>query len=373
MKLALIQNIAGMPTGKKELIKQFQSTDDIINAVVEQHNLNRNAFKKIAPHFQKSTDYDTCQAIWEFTHYNLNYKAEPNLQTVKTLSKILYDGANHKGNDCKHFSCFEAGILEALNIPYFYRFAAYSGKIPTHVYVVAKVDGNEIIMDAVLPYFDSEKDYTYKIDINPLKKKDMPLYRLSGVKTVGKIGATVSKLEHNAKKITFAPGRLAFLKLVEFNVFGLGEKVNTAIMKNRPMVEEFWYNQGGTDFDKLLQAGIDGKFKNRIFGLDRNSYSMSPDYPTYIGGSELLPDGKIGLDPATITAGIASAAAIIGAVKLLFDKIGIKHNDVKTTPPAQAPTDTTAPGAGGSGLGISTNTILLVALGFGAFMLLKKK
>ena len=171
MNVKNLQNIAGYPKGKKELIKQFQNTNDIVEAVMQQHELNRNAFNKIAESFDTGNDYDTCQKIWEFTHYKLNYKAEPELQTVKSLSKILYDGQNNKGNDCKHFSCFEAGILESLQIPFFYRFAAYNGKIPTHVYVVANLSRGEVILDGVLPYFDSEKSYTYKIDINPKKKK----------------------------------------------------------------------------------------------------------------------------------------------------------------------------------------------------------
>lgn len=368
MNLTKLQNIAGYPSGKKELIKQFQSTSDIVNAVIEQHELNRSAFKKIAVNFKKGTDYETCQSLWQFVHYNLNYKAEPNLQTVKTLSKILYDGANSKGNDCKHFSCFEAGVLEALNIPYFYRFAAYEGKIPTHVYVVAKLKNGDVILDAVLPYFDSEKNYTYKIDINPLKKKNMPLYRLSGVST---IGSTISTAAHNVKLVALAPGRLAFLELVKYNVFGLGVKFNTAIMKNRKAVEDFWYNMGGKDFGKLLDNAIEGKVKNRILGLDQNSITMSPDYNT----------GRIGFDPATITAGIATATAILAAAKQLFSMLGINHSDVATTAPQTPPQDTptqdtpkdTPTTDDSKKPAVSSTMLLVIGAAVIGFILLKKR
>lgn len=340
MNVKNLQNIAGYPQGKKELIKQFQNTNDIIEAVIQQHELNRNAFNKIGKSFDTGNEYDTCQKVWEFTHYKLNYKAEPDLQSVKSLSKILYDGQNDKGNDCKHFSCFIAGVLESLDIPFYYRFAAYTGKIPTHVYVVAKLKQGDLIIDGVLPYFDSEKSYTYKIDINPLKKKNMPLYRLSGVSTIGRI----STIAHNAKKIVLAPGRLAFLTLVKFNVFNLGFKMNAAIMKNRAKIEDFWYDQGGTDFDKLLNNAIEGKSKNKILGLDQNSVSFSPDY------------NRIGV-AGEFAAALATAAPIIVAVIQLLKSIGVSTEDINQNDPVLPPPP--APPAPGSA-GMDNNTLLLL-------------
>jgi ferritin len=342
MNLTKLQTIAGYPTGKKELIKQFQNTNDIVKAVIEQHDLNRNAFKKLATHFDRGNDYDTCQAIWEFVHYNLNYKAEPDLQTVKTVSKILFDGSNSKGNDCKHFSCFEAGILEALGIPYFYRFAAYEGKIPTHVYVVANLKRGSVIMDAVLPYFDSEKSYTYKIDINPLKKKDMPLYRLSGVSTIG----AVSEVQHKIRLVTFAAARGAILELTKFNVFNFAVKFNTAIMKDRKKVEDFWYNLGGKDFGKLLNNAIEGKTKKRILGLDQDSTTISPDYN----------NAKIG----SFSAAVASILPVLPAIINLFISLGIKTDDIKTDQPL--PPDQTLPTTPPTDQpqSASNNTLLLI-------------
>ena len=340
MEVNQLLKITGKSLGKMELIKQFHDTNDIINAVLQQHALNKNDAKRVSKSFDGSNEYTICRKLWEFVHYNLNYKAEPETQTVKTLASILGDAAGLKGNDCKHFSGFEASILDALGIKCFYRFAAYSGKIPTHVYVVALIDNKEIIMDACLPYFDTESKYTYKVDINPTakKKENMALYRVSGVNTInGKNNAL-----HVAKLIALAPGRLGFLELVKYNVFNLGVKMNEAIMKDRPAVEDFWWNLGGKDFGQLLANAIEGKTKNRIFGLagiDQNNTQLSPDC-------------KIGFDPATATAAIASATAIIVEVKKLFSQLNIPHNDVYQNAPyqdaqgnynynQQAPTDTT--------------------------------
>jgi hypothetical protein len=128
-----------------------------------------------------------------------------------------------------------------------------------------------------------------------------------------------------AKLIAIAPGRLAFLELVKYNVFNLGVKMNDAIMKNRPAVEDFWWNLGGKDFGKLLDNAIEGKTKNRIFGMagiDQNN-------------SQLSPDCKIGFDPATATAAIASATAIIIEVKKLFSQLNIPNNDISPNAPYQ--------------------------------------
>lgn len=358
MEVEKLLKITGKPIGKMELIKQFHDTNDIINAVVQQHSINKNAASKICKHFDGNNEYNICKKLWEFTHYNLNYKAEPNTQTVKTLASILNDAATTKGNDCKHFSGFEASVLDALGLNFFYRFAAYSGKIPTHVYVVCLVNGKEVILDGCLPYFDTESKYTYKVDIKPNSKKKeiMPLYRVSGVNTIG----SQNKVWHTTKLITLAAGRLGFLELVKYNVFGLGVKMNQAIMKDRPAVEDWWYNLGGNDFGKLLDNAIEGKVKNRIFGMDgidQNNGGLSPDY-------------RIGFDPATATAAIASATAIIVEVKKLFSSLGINHNDVIANYQQQY----------GSGTGIYPPTnqdntmkyLLIAAVGFGAYKLLSK-
>lgn len=319
MKIQALQNIVGFPSGKKEILKEFQNTNDIIHAVLEQHQINKNAFTKIAKHFDDSDDYTVCRKLWEFVHYNLNYKAEPNLQTVKSVSKMLYD-ANGKGNDCKHFSGFIAGCLDALDIPFVYRFAAYDGKIPTHVYVVAKCGDQNVICDAVLPYFDSEKSPTYKIDIDPKKKNNMPLVRMSGFAQIGY--TTAQKIEHTAAIVGAAASRAAFDALLLLNVHGLATKMQEALNKNSAKVESLWYKFGG-DFNKLKTNVAKGAAKKRILGvpsgIDQNDNTVSPDY-----------SNKIGFDPVTVSAAITAATPIVVAVIALFKQLNINSNDVST-------------------------------------------
>lgn len=369
MQIRSIQNIVGLPSGRKEIIKEFQSTDDIINAVLEQHELNKPAFKKFAKHFDSKDVYTVCRKLWEFVHYNLNYKAEPNTQSVKSVSKMLMDANTGKGNDCKHFSGFIAGCLDALNIPFVYRFAAYDGKIPTHVYVVAK-HGEDIICDAVLPYFDSEKTPTYKIDINPKKKNNMPLIRMTGFPAT--IGYTAKEIAaHKIAVAAAAVPRGAFLSLVALNVHGLATKMKQAIAKDSKKVEAFWYKFGG-DFSKLKQTVEKGATKKRILGvqtgIDQSNNTISPDYAQYPQVGSL----------AAITAFLTSAAPIIIPLIGLLKSMSVPTNDVSadatnfsgSTEKELATADTNT----STGTGISTNTMLLVGgAALVAFLIFKKK
>jgi len=173
-----------LPKAKLENKKTVatQTTTDIINQVLEQHNINKVEAQKIAHLFDCGNLYDTSLEIWSFLKYKIPYSVEPGeYQSTKTISRFLYDAMNGTGkNDCKHFSNFTASILDALGYNFVYRFAGYSNydNYPTHVYVVAKDGSSEVLIDAVINGFDIEKKYNFKIDkkIN----KNMSLYKLSG-------------------------------------------------------------------------------------------------------------------------------------------------------------------------------------------------
>lgn len=265
--------------GRVDLLKEFHNTNNIITAVIEQHDQNRAAGANLAPSFDRGNDYDTMRALWEFEYYNLNYKAEGDTQKVKSIQAILRDAAGRTGNDCKHYSGFAASILDALDIPGVYRFACYdTSGIPSHVYIVSEAEGDKIILDGTLPYFNSEKKYVSKIDIkfNTKKKKiAMPLYRVTGAPGIGY--TPYQKAQHEVLKYSMFTNRGAFELLVKFNIFGLANKLKTAIGKNETRVSDFWYNWGG-DFNNLKSVINSGATKNRILGTEMYSTSLSPDY-----------------------------------------------------------------------------------------------
>lgn len=117
-----------------------------------------------------ATDYETLRNVWQFVKRNLRYQADrPGHERVKSPGALYTSGLG----DCKSFSIAEGALLRALGIPYKYRFAAYEPGDFTHVYVVADLGGDEVIMDAVHSQFDDEVRYQKKKDIRPAKMAAM--------------------------------------------------------------------------------------------------------------------------------------------------------------------------------------------------------
>lgn len=280
-----------------------------MNAVLSQHKTNVKQAKNIAHLFDAGDVYNTCRNIWNFLKYEVPYKVEPSSkQTAKTLNRIINDAKYNRGkNDCKHYSSTAAAILDCLQIPYVYRFAGYSkySNLPTHVYVVAKDGGKEVIIDAVINSFDTEKPYQVKID------KKMALYKLSGVDEIGdaEIGGILDKTKKFAKKVgksvvktakaikqgavtaSLALPRNAMLLLLRFNVHGWATG-----LKNKTFNDLKWWKDFGGDRTILMDAIKEGSKKKRILGIE----------------NDMLYDvNAIGLEPVTTSATLIKAAPII--------------------------------------------------------------
>ena len=170
----------------QKIITYDQSTNDIINAILRQHNKSLNDYDKLYCYFDGGNSIDTAKKVFKYLKQNVKYVIEPdNLQTVKTPSAILATGKT-TGSDCKNFSLFFAGILDAYRrntgekFDIAYRFASYDGtNTPEHVFVVINPDTeNEIWCDAVLNYFNEKKQPNYFKD---KKIKNMALMALSGI------------------------------------------------------------------------------------------------------------------------------------------------------------------------------------------------
>jgi len=297
-----------------------QTTADIMQQVLSQHQLNKKDAAKIAHLFDMGNLYGTCQAIWDFLKYKVPYNVEPSsFQSTKTLSRFIFDAKNNSGkNDCKHFANFTGAILDALGYDFVYRFAGYSkySKNPTHVYVVALDENkNEILIDAVINGFDLEKPYRIKIDKKP--KKNMSLYSLSGIEENEEIGGLFSKAKAAVKKagskivepikkvaekvkdtaltVSLAIPRNAFLLLVRFNVHGWATGLQKMPWDKLKWWVD-WFGGNRTDLQNAVNLGAKNK---RILGLNYNDC--------------LVPEsvGMIGAEPITVSAALASATPII--------------------------------------------------------------
>ena len=172
--------------GAKKFVVQDQGVNDIIGEILNAHKVYASHYDKIAPKFWKGSTKKTAAYLWQWCKDHLPYKIEPDKhQSTKSPSAIIAQAMAGSGyNDCKHYSQFIGGILDALKrqgkpVNWVYRFANYRdyGNTPHHVFIVAKDQKNEIWIDPVLNSFDYKKPYSNAIDkkINP-----MALYQISG-------------------------------------------------------------------------------------------------------------------------------------------------------------------------------------------------
>lgn len=143
---------------------------DIIQVIHSNVPRAKSQMREVAKFFKKSTDLETCRAIWNFLKKEIKYKKDPDgFQNIKLPGRFVGEASG----DCKSYSLFTAAILENLNIPYSFRYTSYSiNPTPQHVYIITD---SGIIVDAVWNKFNSEKNYTHKKDYT------MKIQTLSGI------------------------------------------------------------------------------------------------------------------------------------------------------------------------------------------------
>jgi len=175
--------------GIKKTVNDRQGTRDIISEIIKAHNEYAPDYDKIAAGFWKGNTEATAKGIYSFLKNNVKYSIEPEFrQSVKSPAAILATGQYKTGgNDCKHYSLFAGGILDALArqgkpVKFCYRFVNYRlfETEPQHVFIVVKDKGREIYIDPVLFPFNYKKPYINGID-KCIKSKKMPVYKISGI------------------------------------------------------------------------------------------------------------------------------------------------------------------------------------------------
>jgi len=193
----------------QKILSYDQSTNDIINAILKQHNKSLKEYDKLYYFFDCENYYDTAKKIFNYLKNNIQYQIEPDtLQTVGTPAYIL---ATKKG-DCKHFSLMFAGLLDAYRrntgqkFDLAYRFAGYDGsKTLEHVFVVINPNSeNEIWCDAVLDYFNEKKQPSFYKD---KKINNMALMALSGIDNNKQMGGALDFLKSTGSNGSNTPAQ----------------------------------------------------------------------------------------------------------------------------------------------------------------------
>lgn len=234
-------------------------------------------------------------------------------QNIKLPSALLKE----KTGDCKSFALFIAAVLSSWGYKNGFRFAAYKGSTPTHVYnYVLDSENNVFTLDACLPDLQESKRATFVEDMEVRYLAGVPIMMemdegINGRKERqarrAKRRAEGKGFGQRAKKIGLAPGRGAFLSLILLNVRGLATKMSKLSPEKRA---GFWGKLGGDK--KKLEAAINkGKDKKPVLGMN---------------GHGAYPEGEY-IGVAAEAAAVAAAPIVIAAVKFLKDA-GIDTKDV---------------------------------------------
>ncbi len=159
------------PKGKTEIKNAEGLTKDIIKEILEaDKEFSSPQFCNFAQQFsqqnwkvknQKQGLYN----LWYFTRHRIRYKQDPKGWQIVQEPPALW---KRNIGDCKSKTLFITAVLRCLDIPYIIRFANYPNPFNnpdvTHVYPVAFLDGEPLIIDAVWHKFGEEAPYNYKQD-----------------------------------------------------------------------------------------------------------------------------------------------------------------------------------------------------------------
>jgi hypothetical protein len=174
-----IQELANkyIPPAKNTKVLKYASgeTKDIIREVLATYKDSKDSLHFFAPHLKGKTVLETCSNIWNFWKNNITYRADPDgVQYAKTPATVWAS----KICDCKSFSIACGASLHALGIAFKFRFTSYNGNttVPTHVYVIALVNGTEIILDCVWTHFNEQKAFAANWDYMATD-----IYRIEGL------------------------------------------------------------------------------------------------------------------------------------------------------------------------------------------------
>lgn len=414
-------------------IKKDQSVYDIVREVMAAHQIFAPDYDRIAADFDNGSNTDVAKSLFNFLKKNVRYEVETDRdQTTKSPSVLLTQGFG----DCKHYSGFIAGVLDALKrkgrkINFAYRFASYNflNKTPGHVFVVMWDKGEEIWIDPVLKTFNERLQPAFILD----KKPKQMLQRLSGVYDV----MTDTFLLDEADRELSPELIQAIALLYNYKILNAEGKVNDA------MLTYLSTNISPEDFEKVAQArvlihqqAIGGLFDNIFRGIKKVSMAVprnaflslvalnglglatklhyimtnkdgSIDYANekkiynkwnFFGGDwgklkaainsgrkkKPVLGGKSVGEPVTITAILAAATPIVIAITAVIKEALTSKRGAGTLDPSIDPL-TGLPYAGGSGNGgydsgsgnimdfIQNNPLLVAGAAAGAYYFLTRK
>jgi hypothetical protein len=227
------QNILGILKpfeNKKTVVIDEQTTNDIIQGILQTHNFYKSEYDKIYKYFVGDSIEETCKNVYDFLKKYVPYYQEPEKkQTLRSPAAIV-----SKAADCKSYALFSCGILDAYrrnenkNFEVIYRFAGYNNKGIEHVFCVIKNKNKIWFVDNVLPTFDnrSKLPTNYK----DYKIKNMALVSLAGI-NYNQNYTSFGKRVESVGKVPKINGNIYFVDKLVFDQFiEILPKINKAFL-----------------------------------------------------------------------------------------------------------------------------------------------
>lgn len=153
-----------------------QTVNDIITAMLKKHQQCASDYDKIAYLFDGGDITDICERLWKFCKKNFKYVIE---SEEWQYTSCPYTMLTNGDVDCKNYSLFIGGVLDALKrkgkkLVWEYRFACYTLSFdmdPGHVFVVVNPNTDNIWVDPVLDQFNEHLFYWHARNKRPKTSK----------------------------------------------------------------------------------------------------------------------------------------------------------------------------------------------------------
>lgn len=161
-------HLFGQVKGQFVEVKKYAVLNDTVGLMKDVIQKTLNDTARLATTLKASSPKETLRKVWNFCFHHLQYeKDEQNIEQVRRPARAWKD--RFRGVDCDCMTVFIGSILSNLGIPFVIRITKYDEDHDfEHVYPVALIGNESVIMDAVVHQFNYEVPFTLKKDI-PMK------------------------------------------------------------------------------------------------------------------------------------------------------------------------------------------------------------
>ncbi len=159
-------HLFGSAKGQFIEVKKFAALNDTVGLMKDVILKTLDDTAALARTLKASDTKETCRNIWNFCFHHIQYEKDAaNIEQVRRPARVWRD--RFAGVDCDCLTVFIGSILTNLGIPFVIRITKYSeGRDFEHVYPVAVIGNQTIILDTVVHAFNYEVPYTQKKDIS---------------------------------------------------------------------------------------------------------------------------------------------------------------------------------------------------------------